>query len=176
MKSKSFSGMACSIAGALEAIGDRWAFLILRDLSLGLSRYDDLRRSTGIPTTTLAERLKHLEDKGLVSRSRYQDNPPRADYQLTPKGRDMAFALIALLQWGDRWDLSGAGAPPIELIDRETERPLILAMVDAETGVSIPLSRVAARIGAGADDLVRWRLAVLQRANEKERGGQVHSA
>jgi len=59
MRSKSFDGMACSIAGVLEAIGDRWAVLILRDLSLGLSRYDDLRRSTGITNATLSDRLKH---------------------------------------------------------------------------------------------------------------------
>jgi len=60
--------MACSIAGVLEAIGDRWAVLILRDLSLGLSRYDDLRRSTGITNATLSDRLKHLEDNELIER------------------------------------------------------------------------------------------------------------
>ena len=60
MRSKSFEGMACSIAGVLEAIGDRWAVLILRDLSLGLARYEDLRRSTGVTNATLSDRLKHL--------------------------------------------------------------------------------------------------------------------
>ena len=61
VKPKSFAGMRCSIAGALELIGDRWALLVIRDLSLGLSRYDDLRASTGIPAATLAARLKHLD-------------------------------------------------------------------------------------------------------------------
>ena len=68
MKSKSFEGMACSIAGVLEAIGDRWAVLILRDLSLGLSRYEDLRRSTDVTNATLSDRLKHLEEHELVER------------------------------------------------------------------------------------------------------------
>jgi DNA-binding Lrp family transcriptional regulator len=72
MRSKSFDGMACSIAGALEAIGYRWAVLILRDLSLGLSRYEELRRSTGVTNATLSDRLKHLEDNELIERRRYQ--------------------------------------------------------------------------------------------------------
>ncbi len=69
MRSKSFDGMACSIAGVLDALGDRWAVLILRDLSLGLSRYEDLRRSTGVTHATLSDRLKHLEEKQLIDRS-----------------------------------------------------------------------------------------------------------
>ena len=77
MKSKSFDGMACSIAGVLEAIGDRWAVLILRDLSLGLCRYEDLRRSTGVTNATLSDRLKHLEDNQLIERRRYQVGPER---------------------------------------------------------------------------------------------------
>ena len=68
MKSKSFEGMVCSIAGVLEAVGDRWAVLILRDLSLGLSRYEDLRRSTDVTNATLSDRLRHLEDNGLIER------------------------------------------------------------------------------------------------------------
>ena len=87
MKPKSFAGMHCSIAGALELIGDRWALLVIRDLSLGLRRYDDLRASTGIPAATLAARLKHLQAAGIVERVRYQERPPRDEYRLTPKGR-----------------------------------------------------------------------------------------
>jgi DNA-binding HxlR family transcriptional regulator len=165
MKSKSFAGMACSIAGALEAIGDRWAFLILRDLALGLSRYDDLQRSTGIPTTTLAERLKHLENAGLIAKVQYQTHPPRGEYLLTSKGRDARPVLLALMQWGDRWDLSGAGAPPIVFVDGEMQRPVRLALVDAETGAMVQQADLVAREGVGADDLVRWRLDMGHRAN-----------
>ena len=74
MKSKSFEGMVCSIAGVLEAVGDRWAVLILRDLSLGLSRYEDLRRSTDVTNATLSDRLRHLEDNGLIERRQYQQS------------------------------------------------------------------------------------------------------
>jgi DNA-binding HxlR family transcriptional regulator len=86
MKSKSFEGMVCSIAGVLEAVGDRWAVLILRDLSLGLSRYEDLRRSTDVTNATLSDRLRHLEDNGLIERRQYRSNPERYEYVLTQNG------------------------------------------------------------------------------------------
>ena len=155
MKPKSFAGMRCSIAGALEAIGDRWVLLLIRDLSLGLSRYDDLRESTGIPAATLAARLKHLAAAGIVERVRYQERPPRDEYRLTPKGRDLWKVSVALREWGDRWDASGFGQPTVEMIDGETGRPLVLALVDAETGQAVPRKRARLRPGPGADDTVR---------------------
>ena len=155
MKPKSFAGMRCSIAGALELIGDRWALLVIRDLSLGLRRYDYLRASTGIPAATLAARLKHLVCAGIVERVRYQDRPPRDEYRLTVKGRDLWKVSVALREWGDRWDATGFGAPSIEMVDRETGHPLALALVDAETGVAIPRDRAQLRPGPGADDSTR---------------------
>jgi DNA-binding HxlR family transcriptional regulator len=155
MKAKSFTGMACSIAGALEQIGDRWALLLIRDMSLGLSRYDDLRASTGIPAATLAARLKHLSASGIVERVRYQERPPRDEYRLTPKGRDLWKVSVALREWGDRWDASGFGQPTVETVDRETGRPLMLALVDAETGAAVPRDRIQLRPGPGADDRIR---------------------
>lgn len=155
MKSKSFAGMRCSIAGALEAIGDRWAILVLRDLAMGLSRYDDLRASLGIPTTTLATRLKHLEAHGLIERARYQARPPRDEYRLTEKGRGLWKVTTALREWGDHWDASGYGAPTVEVVDRETGRELRLALVDPETGRSVSRERIHYRPGPGAEDSVR---------------------
>lgn len=158
MRPKSFAGMRCSIAGALELIGDRWALLVIRDLSLGLSRYDDLRTSTGIPAATLAARLKHLAAAGIVERVRYQERPPRDEYRLTHKGRDLWKVSVALREWGDRWDASGFGQPTVEMVDRDTGRPLILALVDAETGEPVPLNRAHVRPGPGADETVRHLL------------------
>lgn len=158
MKPKSFAGMRCSIAGALEMIGDRWAILLLRDLAFGLRRYDDLRTSTGIPTTTLATRLKSLEAHGLVERVRYRDRPPRDEYRLTEKGRDLWKVTTALREWGDRWDATGYGAPTIEVVDQETGHELRLALVDPQTGRAVPRERVRYRPGPGADDTVRTLL------------------
>lgn len=158
MKSKSFDGMACSIAGVLDAIGDRWAVLILRDLSLGLSRYEDLRRSTGVTNATLSDRLKHLEDNALIERRRYQLNPERHEYFLTPKGRDIILVIQALAQVGDKWAVSGNAGPPLKFVDRKTGHTVKLAMVDKETGQRVRAQDLLPQAGPGADELVRWRL------------------
>jgi len=163
MKSKSFEGMACSIAGVLEAIGDRWAVLILRDLSLGLSRYEDLRRSTGVTNATLSDRLKHLEDNELVERRQYQTNPERYEYVLTPKGRDTILVLQALVQVGDKWAVSGDAGPPLKFVDRKTGHPVKLAMVDNETGQRVRTQDLQPQEGPGADELIRWRLTYFRK-------------
>ena len=163
MKSKSFDGMACSIAGVLEAVGDRWAVLILRDLSLGLSRYEDLRRSTGVTNATLSDRLKHLEDNELIERRRYQLNPERYAYFLTPKGRDIIFVIQALAQVGDKWAVSGNAGPPLKFVDRKTGHTVKLAMVDKETGQRVRAQDLLPQEGPGADELVRWRLTYFRK-------------
>lgn len=159
MRAKSFAGMACNLAGAIEAIGDRWSFVILRDLAMRPWRYDDLRTANGIPTTTLSQHLASLEANGLVEKHAYQASPPRHDYRLTAKGRDLVPALVALAEWGDRWDASGRGAPPVIRIDRETGHQLKTALVDAETGALVPADRIAVIAGPGADAALRNRLA-----------------
>jgi DNA-binding HxlR family transcriptional regulator len=158
MRSKSFDGMACSIAGVLEAIGDRWAVLILRDLSLGLAKYDDLRRSTGVTNATLSDRLKHLEDNELIERRRYQTGPERYEYVLTAKGRDIILVLQALAQVGDKWAISGDAGPPLKFVDRKTGHLVKLAIVDKETGQRVRAQDLLPEEGPGADELVRWRL------------------
>jgi DNA-binding HxlR family transcriptional regulator len=163
MRSKGFEGMACSIAGVLEAIGDRWAVLILRDLSLGLSRYEDLRRSTGVTNATLSDRLKHLEEDELVERRRYQVNPERYEYVLTPKGGDIILVLQALAQVGDKWAVSGNAGPPLKFVDRKTGHSVKLAMVDRETGQRVRAQDLLPQAGPGADELVHWRLTYFRK-------------
>jgi DNA-binding HxlR family transcriptional regulator len=158
MKSKSFEGMVCSIAGVLEAIGDRWAVLILRDLSLGLSRYEDLRRSTDVTHATLSERLRHLADNGLIERRQYQINPERYEYVLTPKGRDLILVIQAMAQVGDKWAAAGDAGPPLQFVDQKTGHQVKLAMVDTATGQRVRARDLMPRAGPGADELVRWRL------------------
>ena len=90
--------MVCSIAGVMAAIGDRWGLLILRDLVIGLSRYEDFRKSSGVTNATLSDRLKHLEANGLVKRKLYQENPERFEYLLTQRGRQIASIMPVLAQ------------------------------------------------------------------------------
>ena len=116
MRAKSFEGMACSIAMVLDAVGDRWAMLVLRDLVLGLRRYDDLRRSTGITNATLADRLKLLEQNGLIERSLYQSAPERYEYLPTAKGLDVA---LVLRRWSRSATNGGRRSPRAAAVHRQ---------------------------------------------------------
>ena len=135
----------------------------LRDLSLGLSRYEDLRRSTGVTNATLSDRLKHLEDNELIERRRYQLNPERHEYCLTPKGRDIILVIQALAQVGDKWAVSGNAGPPLKFVDRRTGHTVKLAMVDKETGQRVRAQDLLPQEGPGADELVRWRLTYFRK-------------
>ncbi|MEM9043458.1 MAG: helix-turn-helix domain-containing protein [Pseudomonadota bacterium] len=94
-------GPDCPIAGALRVIGDHWTLLIIRDLFiLGPSKFSELEKSVeGINVTTLSKRLKALEHAGLVERHIYSERPPRADYRLTQRGRDLKPVLLAITDW-----------------------------------------------------------------------------
>ena len=158
MRSKSFEGMTCSIAGVLDAVGDRWAVLILRDLSLGLSKYENLRKSTGVTHATLSDRLKHLEENELIERRQYQTGPDRYEYLLTRKGWDIVLVIQALAQVGDEWAITGDDGPPLKFVDKDSGRAVKLALVDEKSGKVVRLRDVRPQAGPGADDLVRWRL------------------
>jgi DNA-binding HxlR family transcriptional regulator len=167
MRSKGFDGMICSIAGVMAAIGDRWGLLILRDLVLGLSRYDDFRQSSGITNATLSDRLKHLEANDLIKRRRYQDNPERFEYLLTPKGWQIASVLPVLAQIGDRCNVSGASAPPLKFVNRKTGTEIGWGFFDRKTGEQLSPKDLAIKPGPGADELVHWRLSHAERRGSK---------
>ena len=158
MRSKDFDGMVCSIAGVLDAIGDRWAVLILRDLSLGLSKYEELRKSTGVTHATLSDRLKHLEENELIERRQYQSRPDRYEYLMTRKGKDVVLVVQALAQVGDKWGITGDAGPPLRFINKKSGRAVKLALIDEKSCEVVRLRDVQPQAGPGADDLVRWRL------------------
>src|SRR5690349_3122912 len=102
MLKRDYEGQVCSIARTLEVVGERWTLLIVRDLSLGVTRFDELLESLGIASNVLTDRLKRLVDEGIVERVRYNERPERFEYRLTAKGRELRLVLLALMQWGDR--------------------------------------------------------------------------
>ena len=93
----------CGIADALGVVGDRWALLVLRELGLGVHRFNDILANTGAPRDSLATRLRELQDSGLVTRRRYNDHPPRDEYLLTAAGKALGPALAALRVWGETY-------------------------------------------------------------------------
>ncbi|MGI9657563.1 MAG: winged helix-turn-helix transcriptional regulator [Gaiellaceae bacterium] len=107
-----FAAMSCSVARAWSIIGEPWTPLILRDLALGLSRFDDLQADLGIARNVLADRLRTLNAAGVVAKQSYQSsNRRRAEYVLTEMGRELIPVIVVLSQWGDRWLDDGAGPP-----------------------------------------------------------------
>jgi DNA-binding HxlR family transcriptional regulator len=95
----------CPVAAALEVIGERWTLLVVRDLlRLGPRRFQDLEASLlGVSPNTLSARLKRLEEAGVIERRYYTEHPPRAEYVLTEKGRDLGPIVLALKKWGEKY-------------------------------------------------------------------------
>jgi DNA-binding HxlR family transcriptional regulator len=113
----SFAGMNCSVAAALEILGEWWTLLVLRDAFLGVRRFEDFQRRLGIARNVLATRLQTLVAHGVLERRRYQERPERYEYRLTDKGLDLYPVLLSLMEWGDRWAGPAAG-PPLVVVHR----------------------------------------------------------
>jgi DNA-binding HxlR family transcriptional regulator len=105
----------CSIARTLSVLGERWTLLVLRQSFLGVKRFDDFQAGMGIARNTLTDRLNRLVDEGILERRPYLERPPRHEYKLTQKGRDLYPVLVTLMQWGDRYN-AGAEGPPVLLV------------------------------------------------------------
>ncbi len=95
----------------MEVLGERWTFLILRESFLGVRRFSEMQRSLGIARNILSARLQTLVRSGILERSRYQEDPERFEYRLTPMGRDLYPAIVSIMRWGDSHLAGEAGAP-----------------------------------------------------------------
>lgn len=113
MLRRDYANQNCSIAATLELIGERWTILILRDLFLGVHRFEEIQRDLGIARNILQRRLSRLVEEGLIKRVPYQDRPARFEYRLTRKGVDLWPVLISLQAWGDLH--MAVGGPPVVL-------------------------------------------------------------
>ncbi|WP_296223728.1 winged helix-turn-helix transcriptional regulator [Ralstonia sp. UBA689] len=122
----------CSIAAAVSIVGEKWTLLVLREAFSGVTRFDEFLRRTGCSTAILSSRLKVLVAYGILRRVPYQEPGDRVRdaYRLTRAGVDLLPAIVALMQWGDRY-LTPDGEGPILLRDRETGTPIHVALVNA---------------------------------------------
>jgi len=126
MLKRDYEGQNCSIARALEIVGERWTLLIIRDAFLGRRRFEEFHESLGIARNVLTDRLNRLVEEGILDRVRYSERPERFEYRLTPKGRDLQIALAGLRQWGDTY-LSDE--PPRLLRRKADKKPVVAAFV-----------------------------------------------
>jgi DNA-binding HxlR family transcriptional regulator len=132
---RDYEGQNCSIARALEIVGDRWTLLVIRDVAIGNRRFDQLVDSLGVASNVLTDRLARLVDEGVLERVRYSDRPERFEYRLTKKGRDLGVALLALMQWGDRY----LSEKPPRIARRRSDRsPVSVRLVTKDGSVVLP--------------------------------------
>ncbi|HZN73532.1 MAG TPA: helix-turn-helix domain-containing protein [Micromonosporaceae bacterium] len=103
MPGRAYGGQHCSVAGALEVVGERWTFLIVRDALLGKARFDSFLSGLAIARNVLTDRLNTLVQNGIFERVPYQDRPVRHEYRLTAKGRELIPIIVSLMEWGDRY-------------------------------------------------------------------------
>ena len=119
----------CAIGAAVEILGERATFLVLREAFNGVRRFDDMQRRTGMPRQVLSDRLARLVDEGLLRKVPYQDSGQRRryEYRLTEKGLDLHPVLVALMEWGDRHAVGAAG-PQVLLEHRDCGEPVQLQL------------------------------------------------
>ena len=121
---------ACGLAAAIDQVGDRWTLLIIRSALYGVTRFDEMQTSLGMPRTVLSNRLKKLVEDGVLRRRAYKEAGQRTRHQyvLTSKGVDLALPLMALMQWGQKHILAAGQTGAI--VSRRTGEPLHLGLVD----------------------------------------------
>jgi DNA-binding HxlR family transcriptional regulator len=140
----------CSVARSLSVVGDRWTLLIVRDAFLGRCRFEDFQSSLGITRHLLTERLRKLEEHGILKRIAYQEKPTRYDYRLTEKGVDLYPILLSLVRWGDRWMAGGQG-PPMLYRHRGCGQVATPALHCPECREPVTARDITARSGPGLD-------------------------
>ena len=149
MLGNDYNGQVCSIAGALEVVGERWSLLIVRDVLLGLRRFDEMQSDLGIARNVLQTRLTRLVEQGVLEKRLYQERPPRYEYRLTEKGLDLWPAIVALMKWGDRYAARASG-PPVLLEHKGCGGAVDEHRICEACGARLSVRDVRAQAGPGA--------------------------
>lgn len=160
----SLAGLNCSLAHALDLVGDWWTLLIVRDLFIGATRFGQMQKSLGIARNILAARLDQLTRNGIVERGGTGRRPV---YRLTEKGRDLFPALAGLMLWGDKW--ASPEGPPMFITDAAGEKAVAVS-VRTRTGLSIDQESARFAPGPGALPMTRAYIRVLNAEKESGQG------
>ena len=123
----------CSVAATLAIVGEQWALLALREVFLGVRRFDAIQEATGAPRAVLSRRLQSLVEAGVLARQEYREpgSRGRQEYRLTAAGRELQPVLTALMQWGDT-HLAGADGPPLVVTHTDCGAPVRSVLVCEE--------------------------------------------
>ncbi|MEZ5266882.1 MAG: helix-turn-helix domain-containing protein [Acidimicrobiales bacterium] len=142
------SAWPCTIARSADVLGDGWNLLIIRQACLGARRFDEFRTALGIGRNILTQHLNRLVEEGLLAKVPYQERPPRFEYRLTEKGRDVFPILAAMAAWADKW-LTGPEGTPLVLHHTRCHHDMAAAVVCDQCGERIEVKEVRARRGPG---------------------------
>ena len=148
MLGSDYGNQNCSIARTLELVGERWTFLVLRDVFLGVRRFDALQRDLGVARNVLSARLERLVGEGVLMKVPYSERPLRYEYRLTDKGVDLWPVVVELLHWGDRY--AAPGGPPIVLRHKGCGGELGERRICSRCGEPLNARDVRAEAGPGA--------------------------
>ncbi|MBX3285886.1 MAG: helix-turn-helix transcriptional regulator [Actinobacteria bacterium] len=151
MQRISFADKNCSVAQALEVVGEWWTLMIVRDALLGVTRFDQFRQRLGISRNVLTTRLDALVAHGILERRAYDEGRDRHDYVLTPKGRGLVTVLCALREWGDEWIL-GTGNEPIQVLHRDCGGDVRTHLACDRCGHDVTLAELRCAPGPGLTD------------------------
>jgi DNA-binding HxlR family transcriptional regulator len=133
------AALSCPLPGAVELIGEKWAFLILRGALNGLRHFEEFQGGLGIARNILSDRLSKLVAGGILERAADPEDGRRVIYSLTPKGEGLLPVVLALRQWGERW---GYGKMKVVLADRRDRRPVRKICVVAHDGRELGLDEL----------------------------------
>src|ERR1700738_4643698 len=149
VKRTSFEGSECPIARSLDAIGDWWSLLIIRDALMGINRFSEFQKHIGLAKNILTVRLRALVDHGILKTAPAADGSAYQEYVLTPKGRGVFPVLGALRQWSEEFSGEGGGFPTL-LVDRNNGRPVRKLELRASDGRLLGDGDTELRPNAGA--------------------------
>ena len=142
--------MHCSVAQCLEVVGEWWSLLIVRDAFLGCTRFDQFQERLGISRNILHQRLARLVEAGILEKVAYSEHPPRYDYRLTAKGRDLWPVLTTMRQWGDKH--AAPNGPPLQVVHKDCGHVSEALLTCSACGERIGVRDVRAVSGPGDVD------------------------
>ena len=172
MYRKRFDGMNCSIARALDEVGEWWTLLIVRECTQGTTRFDEFQSELGIARNVLTSRLERLIELDILERYPLAERANTYGYRLTEKGDELYPVLVALMQWGDRW-LSPGGKPPVALIDHASGQPVKPIAVQGKGSRALTFRDVRFAPGPGATKTTH---AVIDNRNRRVLDGEDNEA
>lgn len=129
----------CPVARSLDIVGDKWSVMVLRELHMGATRFEEIQIQTGATPQMLATRLKSLEAAGIIARHPYSEKPLRYEYRLTDKGKAFYPVLYALRAWGEEWCKDEGEEIAVRLVHRACGHDVGLGNVCP--GCGVPVSR-----------------------------------